>query len=675
MEIQEICTHDGVLLKKANSNCLVELNTTGSIHLIHSLSTNELWIEWRPNDGFLISDTDTQEQDEWSFVDTIVRRNRTTSESLIFNTNTNNITVKDTQAQTPPKQRNIRVRLRDLKSVEVLKNGLVIKLIGRVDGRLHSEYVFQHGNADNFVRSLSSTHCLQRNHRNRNVYDVVEDHNRPQDRDKLQKTFAELQIDDIKSGSGWISNMMRRPYEQTLDIFAKIADVYVATPLSPPTSSPDNPRSSPGHNASPSNAMMQSTTEDYEVLSTSPRLMGPDPESAAVANLARHAESPDTQRLPQIEVQPRGQPLSEMVWRSMINEDGSIPSEKVDLIKEKIFRGGIEEGIRAELWKFLLDYDMWASTEKQREHLRAQKRIEYYTMKSQWLRMTSVQESNFSNFRDRKCQIEKDVKRTDRTHEFFAGDDNPNLETLHELLMTYVMYNFDLGYVQGMSDLLAPILYVMQNEKDAFWCFVGFMDRVFSNFDMDQAGMKRQLHDLNRLLAFANPKLHSYFLETGSDNMYFCFRWLLVWFKREFSQDDIMRLWEVLWTGLPCINYHLFVSLAILDEETETIIGNKYEFNEILKHVNELSMRIDLDRVLAKAEAIYHQVKNAPHLTDEIRGIIGEEPMEKVQDVHTDSDDESDAVISGPTKSVEEEEKLQKKIEEALEQSMYFNFY
>ena len=53
--------------------------------------------------------------------------------------------------------------------------------------------------------------------------------------------------------------------------------------------------------------------------------------------------------------------------------------------------------------------------------------------------------------------------------------------------MTYVMYNFDLGYVQGMSDLLAPILYVMDgNEVDAFWCFVGFMDRVKANFDFDQ---------------------------------------------------------------------------------------------------------------------------------------------------------------------------------------------
>lgn len=36
------------------------------------------------------------------------------------------------------------------------------------------------------------------------------------------------------------------------------------------------------------------------------------------------------------------------------------------------------------------------------------------------------------------------------------------------------------GYVQGMSDLLSPILYVMENEVDAFWCFVAFMDQMVS---------------------------------------------------------------------------------------------------------------------------------------------------------------------------------------------------
>ena len=38
-----------------------------------------------------------------------------------------------------------------------------------------------------------------------------------------------------------------------------------------------------------------------------------------------------------------------------------------------------------------------------------------------------------------------------------------------------------LGYVQGMNDLLSPILIVMENEVDAFWCFVGLMDRMVTS--------------------------------------------------------------------------------------------------------------------------------------------------------------------------------------------------
>jgi len=80
------------------------------------------------------------------------------------------------------------------------------------------------------------------------------------------------------------------------------------------------------------------------------------------------------------------------------------------------------------------------------------------------------QEDRFNGFRERKSQVEKDVLRyfsqnlvsilkknfvyfqmyfrTDRTHPFFSGDNNQNISTLQDILMTYVMYNFDLGYVQ-----------------------------------------------------------------------------------------------------------------------------------------------------------------------------------------------------------------------------------
>lgn len=110
------------------------------------------------------------------------------------------------------------------------------------------------------------------------------------------------------------------------------------------------------------------------------------------------------------------------------------------------------------------------------------KKDEYYNMKLQWKRMTKVQEANFSDYRERKSLIEKDVNRTDRTLEFYAGDNNANLQVLNDILMTYIMYNFDLGYVQGMSDLLSPILQLLEDEVDSFWCFVGFMNKIVSKF-------------------------------------------------------------------------------------------------------------------------------------------------------------------------------------------------
>lgn len=88
--------------------------------------------------------------------------------------------------------------------------------------------------------------------------------------------------------------------------------------------------------------------------------------------------------------------------------------------------------------------------------------------------------------------------------------------------------------------------------------------------------------------------------------MYFCFRWLLIRFKRELGFMDVLRLWEVsftrgvlrlstlpnssrpsrpqvMWTDLPCQNFHLLVCCAILDSEKQKIMEENYGFNEILK--------------------------------------------------------------------------------------------
>lgn len=339
---QEISTNDGILLKKGPASFLSEIfeNTTGSLSLVHYLS-NHLYIEWKPNDHYLIADADAQEQGDWSLVDTIKKRQRTASECNVFGNpnaippkeNPNNMERQPITQQTS-KPNILRARIIDLKYIDVLKNGHVIRLINRSDGKVHSEYFFQNGNADGFVRTLQTTHCLQRSRHNKNQFEIVE--NIEYDKEKMQKTFAELKIDDIKAGkSGWISTIVRNPLEHTIDFLAKMSDVYtIAAGQTPPVKLDSNN----------SVTSLTSNNEEYEVLSSSPK--GGDGQFS-------------------IPVRPavtRGQPLSNKQWNEFMTEDGRISDAQ--RVKESIFRGGIETNdLRCEVWKYLLSYYDWVCLE------------------------------------------------------------------------------------------------------------------------------------------------------------------------------------------------------------------------------------------------------------------------------------------------------------------------
>lgn len=161
-------------------------------------------------------------------------------------------------------------------------------------------------------------------------------------------------------------------------------------------------------------------------------------------------------------------------------------------------------------------------------------------------------------FQEQKLRIEKDVHRTDRTISFFASEtlpnpsgdftgvgSNENLELLKDILLTYNVWaakeptvsttkkpatpedssnstsssspstppqetNLLEGYVQGMSDLLAPVFAVMGDEVMGFWAFVGLMEKTKKNFYRDQVGMQSQLETLGKLIQTLDPKLYKH---------------------------------------------------------------------------------------------------------------------------------------------------------------------
>ncbi|XP_063701354.1 TBC1 domain family member 15 [Culicoides brevitarsis] len=610
---KEVLSQYGISLKRGSAAYMDVLGKMGSLNVLDNgpLGISLQWV---------LKEYTVFESSEWSIVVPDAEKYDTGDDPTSLASCDSDVATGEPEQKS--KAIKITTKSCDLKGLETSKNEL--KLIDKY-GIATFVYSFHSSHIENFMSYLERSSYIQKS--KRNFYTFVD----YKERDKLHKSFAELDIGEIMSSRrnpGW------NKYG-TMEILAAIGHNFL--PRARDEFSTPSPLT-PERACDP--AEMLHTAEANKV------------EKMVVSMAGGDTNDVDVSHLPTRIATRRENPLTLSQLNDFRCDDGSY--RDVDTIKRIIFRGGVDAEVRPLIWKLLLHYDLWDDTEKEREDRRSALTDDYFRMKRQWLSISEQQENNFSDYRDRKCQIEKDVKRTDRNLEYFEGEDNPNLVKLQNILMTYIMYNFDLGYVQGMSDLLAPILMLMENEEDAFWCFVGFMDKVFHNFDIDQAGMKRQLTDVNTLLAYTSPKLYNYFVEHQSENMYFCFRWLLVWFKREFSNSDILALWEVLFTDLPCKNFHLFIALAILDEEAFIFMENNFEFNEILKHINELSGNINLEKILTKAESIYIQVKNSTKLTDDIRRIIGELPSKATTDEgHSDDEKLMDGLTKNGTHDME----------------------
>lgn len=70
---------------------------------------------------------------------------------------------------------------------------------------------------------------------------------------------------------------------------------------------------------------------------------------------------------------------------------------------------------------------------------------------------------------------EKDVNRTDRTNRFYEGIDNPGLVLLHDILMTYCMYDFDLGETSSFSNVVFSSMSHVTSAKGlkvSLWFFI-----------------------------------------------------------------------------------------------------------------------------------------------------------------------------------------------------------
>ncbi|XP_015249846.1 PREDICTED: small G protein signaling modulator 1-like isoform X2 [Cyprinodon variegatus] len=205
-------------------------------------------------------------------------------------------------------------------------------------------------------------------------------------------------------------------------------------------------------------------------------------------------------------------------------------------------------------------------------------------------------------------RIEKDVQRCDRNYWYFTP---ANLEKLRNVMCSYIWRHLDIGYVQGMCDLLAPLLVILDDEAKAFSCFSKLMKRMNQNFPHGGA-MDTHFANMRSLIQILDAELFELMHQNGDyTHFYFCYRWFLLDFKRELVYDDVFAVWETIWAAKYASSGHfvLFIALALVEVYRDIILENNMDFTDIIKFFNEMAEHHNIKQILTLARDLVCKVQ------------------------------------------------------------------
>lgn len=309
--------------------------------------------------------------------------------------------------------------------------------------------------------------------------------------------------------------------------------------------------------------------------------------------------------------------------RRILKPNGQIEQEF--FMRRIVFFGGVHPDLRADVWPFLLKRFPYKSTSDERRETSRRDRIRYEELDHRRLNMNEDEADAF--WKKVQCTVEKDAPRTDRNNPFFAGDQNENVLIMKRILLNYAFHNPTVGYTQGMSDLLAPLLIELRDESEAFWCFEGLMERTLFISSPKDCDMDQNLTLLRELMRILNNKFYAH-LKSLPDGLELLFthRWLLLCFKREFPESAALKIWESAWSQYQTDYFHLFVCLSVISIYGQEVMEQDMRADEILFHFSTLTLHMDGELVLKKARGLLHHFSTLAKIPCTLQRILHTKP-------------------------------------------------
>jgi len=189
---------------------------------------------------------------------------------------------------------------------------------------------------------------------------------------------------------------------------------------------------------------------------------------------------------------------------------------------------GVPDSMRGKLWEILLNV----------KQLRNEQPKVYEKMKN-------IARLHSPDIR----QIDLDVNRTYRDHEMFRDRYNTRQKALFHVLAAYSVYNTEVGYCQGMSQIAALLLMYLLEEEDAFWG----LHQLMNNSKYAMHGffihgfpklMRFQAHHDKVMRKFL-PKLKKHLDKQGIDSGIYTLKWFFQCFLDRIPFSLTLRVWDL----------------------------------------------------------------------------------------------------------------------------------
>ncbi|XP_068115599.1 uncharacterized protein [Hyperolius riggenbachi] len=197
---------------------------------------------------------------------------------------------------------------------------------------------------------------------------------------------------------------------------------------------------------------------------------------------------------------------------------------------EKMFRRvykGIPLQVRGQVWSLLLDVDAM-KTENDGKYEKMKELAKMYS--------TEIK------------QIDMDVNRTFRNHIMFRERYGVKQRALFDVLSAYSVYNTEVSYCQGMSQIAAVLLMYL-NEEDAFWALAQLLTNqrhaMHGFFIPGFPKLQRFQSHHEQILSKLFPKLKKHMDKEDMSTGIYTTKWFLQCFLDRTPFTLTLRLWDI----------------------------------------------------------------------------------------------------------------------------------